>query len=34
LIAESRRIKTEAVPSRYVAELIGASTDSNWRPGG
>ncbi len=28
LAAQSRRIETEAAPIRYVAELIGADTDS------
>jgi hypothetical protein len=28
LATESRRIETEAAPVRYVAELIGANTDS------
>jgi hypothetical protein len=28
LAAQSRRIETEAAPIRYVAELVGADTDS------
>ena len=28
LAAQSRRIETEAAPIRYVAELLGADTDS------
>jgi hypothetical protein len=28
VVAQSRRIETEAAPIRYVAELVGADTDS------
>jgi hypothetical protein len=28
LVAQSRRIETEAAPIRYVAELVGAGMDS------
>jgi hypothetical protein len=31
LAAQSRRIETEAAPIRYVAELVGADTDSELR---
>jgi hypothetical protein len=34
LVAQSRRIETEAAPIRYVAELVGTDADSEARSGG
>jgi hypothetical protein len=30
LASTGRRIETESAPIRYVAELVGADTDSEW----
>jgi hypothetical protein len=30
VVAKGRQVETEAAPIRYVAELVGTDTDSEW----